>query len=60
MTRDEARAQPMRHVEAIALLMSKVAELERKAEVYKMSINVLCEDDGLPLVYPDIALEPKP
>ena len=38
---------------AIDLLITQVDDLERKANAYKASVNVLCEREGLPPIYPD-------
>lgn len=38
---------------AIDLLVAQIVELERKANAYKASVNVLCEKDGLPPMFPD-------
>jgi hypothetical protein len=38
---------------AIELLVSQIEELERKANAYRASVNVLCVKDGLPPRYPD-------
>jgi hypothetical protein len=38
---------------AIELLVAQIAELERKANAYRASVNVLCERDGLPPMFPD-------
>jgi hypothetical protein len=38
---------------AIELLVSQIEELERKANAYRASVNVLCVEDGLPPRYPD-------
>lgn len=38
---------------AIELLIAQIDELERKANAYKASVNVLCEKDGVPPIYPD-------
>lgn len=37
----------------IELLIAQITELERKANAYRASVNVLCERDGLPPMYPD-------
>ena len=42
-----------RRILAIDLLITQIEELERKANAYKASVNVLCENDGLPPKYPD-------
>jgi hypothetical protein len=38
---------------AIDLLVDQITELERKANAYRASVNVLCERDGLPPMFPD-------
>jgi hypothetical protein len=38
---------------AIELLVAQITELERKANAYRASVNVLCERDGVPPMYPD-------
>src|ERR1700730_503025 len=38
---------------AIELLVAQITELERKANAFRASVNVLCEKDGLPPMYPD-------
>jgi hypothetical protein len=38
---------------AIELLVSQIEELERKANAYRASVNVLCAQDGRPPLYPD-------
>jgi hypothetical protein len=38
---------------AIELLISQISELERKANAYRASVNVLLERDGLPPKYPN-------
>jgi hypothetical protein len=38
---------------AVELLIAQIEELERKANAYKASVNVLCANDGLPPMYPD-------
>lgn len=38
---------------AIDLLVAQIADLERKANAYRASVNVLCERDGLPPMFPD-------
>jgi hypothetical protein len=38
---------------AVELLVAQIDELERKANAYKASVNVLCEKDGLPPMFPD-------
>jgi hypothetical protein len=38
---------------AIDLLVGQIEELERKANAYRVSVNVLCEKDGLPPMFPD-------
>jgi hypothetical protein len=38
---------------AIELLVSQVDDLERKANAYRVSVNVLCAQDGIPPIYPD-------
>ena len=37
---------------AIELLVAQIDELERKANAYRVSVNVLCEKDGRPPLYP--------
>jgi hypothetical protein len=39
---------------AIELLVSQVDELERKANAYRASVNVLCAQDGIAPIYPDL------
>ena len=38
---------------AIDLLVAQIADLERKANAYRASVNILCERDGLPPMFPD-------
>lgn len=38
---------------AIELLVQQIAELERKANAYKVAVNLLCGKDGLPPMFPD-------
>src|SRR5580704_5642186 len=38
---------------AIELLVTQIEELERKANAYRASVNVLCAQDGRPPLYPD-------
>jgi hypothetical protein len=38
---------------AIELLVAQIEELERKANAYRASVNVLCEKDGKPPLFPD-------
>ncbi len=38
---------------AVELLIAQIEELERKANAYKVAVNVLCAKDGLPPMYSD-------
>ena len=38
---------------AIDLLAAQIVELEQKANAYRASVNILCEKDGLPPMFPD-------
>ena len=38
---------------AIELLVTQIVELERKANAFRTSVNILCEKDGLPPLYPE-------
>lgn len=39
---------------AIELLVAQITELEQKANAYRASVNVLCEKDGVPPMFPDV------
>lgn len=38
---------------AIELLVSQIEELERKANAFRVSVNILCSQEGRPPIFPD-------